>query len=690
MLNELYHLALILKDNGITPPDWHKDLKELPMTSKNSPCYRIEIISGASVKTIELMKSGSVRLLRKWEHNNGESFPGFNIQPLYRITDETAKKLLRKWREGKGSVDISMLRAWCAIPGAKNWDMRTDKKVNKCLGALPQDLLALCGNIPTDFYAIRRLCERAVAFGHAGSSAFFNALDLYAWNSLEKGNGALALLPLLVHEGNSIKKPETDRGSISVFMDIPDWQEYPVAHAKTIEYINTQLLLYSDSSSPREFGATDAFGQQAEELKEKMPEVKLPILGIVKLRSMFSEIPCQQRYGMIDADSYDIGKKSRRLAKSALEWLKAEKRKGETWGQIDKKEILFAYPSAELQKPMKLASCFGAIARDNNEARFSDYAKEVLECLRGISKPLMDIDLQVFSLRKMDKARTKIVFQGNYSAQRLVDGAAAWQEGCANIPEIHIISRASKKGDKSTTSMEPPFPLQASECINFAWSRASNSSKVNRKAISKILKGSNVVTIPKTVGIELLLDESTATRLAPHLLTTVLHNCRQLFLSLGHSIHRNEVLDLGELDRHKQIMPMILGLLLFKLGSRKEGYMNDSPYLVGRMLKLADELHALYCKEVRDGRLPPQLLGNALMAAALDSPTQALAQLALRIPTYLGWAKTNSTASVGLSRYFLKEFAIIESKLRDASMPVRLGDTEKAQLLLGYISGNPQ
>jgi hypothetical protein len=108
------------------------------------------------------------------------------------------------------------------------------------------------------------------------------------------------------------------------------------------------------------------------------------------------------------------------------------------------------------------------------------------------------------------------------------------------------------------------------------------------------------------------------------------------------------------------------------------------------MLKLADELHALYCKKVRNGNLPPQLLGNALMVSALDSPTQALAQLAQRIAPYLGWARTNFTDSSGLSRYFLKEFGLVEAKLRDVTLPARLDDPARAQLLLGYISGNPQ
>ncbi len=114
--------------------------------------------------------------------------------------------------------------------------------------------------------------------------------------------------------------------------------------------------------------------------------------------------------------------------------------------------------------------------------------------------------------------------------------------------------------------------------------------------------------------------------------------------------------------------------------------MNNAPYLIGNLLKISDDLHALYCKEVRSNNLPPQLLGNALMAAALDSPEQALAQLALRITPYLGWAKTNKTESVGLSRHFLKTFSEIGEKLEGLDLPQRLNDTGRAQLLLGYLA----
>ena len=119
--------------------------------------------------------------------------------------------------------------------------------------------------------------------------------------------------------------------------------------------------------------------------------------------------------------------------------------------------------------------------------------------------------------------------------------------------------------------------------------------------------------------------------------------------------------------------------------------MNNAPFLVGKMLKLADELHALYCKEMRDNKLPPQLVGNTLMTAALDSPVQALSQLALRIKPYYGWAQTFRGAESGkLVGYFIGLFGDTASQLAKLELPSRFNDAERAQLLLGYLAAHPK
>lgn len=676
MLNELYQLSLTLQNSGIVPHDWHKDLKPLPNATRKKPCYKILLDANGAIAGVEPINEDLVACLRKWEPSNGNSFPGFNIQPLYRLTDEAAKKSLKKWREGRESIDVELLKEWCSGAHA-NWDEKFAKKMEKCLVSIPGELRNKCVDAPSEFKALANLCDRVALLGKDGTVRFFQELESFIMGTFIKENNT-SLLPLLIHEGSSKKKAEADRGAASVFMDVQDWKEYPVAGKDTIDCINACFLnLDNQESGGAEISTRDAFGGNSSGHEEKLPEVKLPIIGSVKLRAMNSESPCQYRYETIDAKSFRIGANSRRLTKGALEWLGADEREGVTWGRADTKELIFAYPTILPKSPLKLAACFGAHRADDSDARFENYAKDVIACLEGVKRNLKDVELRIFSLRKMDKARTKVVFHRNYSAQRLADAAIEWQQGCANIPLLEFKTWGEEKGKTTIASTETPFPLQIADCLNRVW-KLDGTSK------------SEVLAIPKSAGIELLLDESVSMRQVPHLLSVALQNGCNLFLSLGSAMHCNDVIKLDAHGKHKQFMPAILGLLLWKLGIRKESYMNNPPYLVGRMLKVADELHAVYCKEVRKNNLPPQLLGNALMVGALDSPTQALSQLALRIAPYLGWARTNSTDSAGLSRYFLKEFGLIEEKLRNTTLPQRLDDAAKAQLLLGYISSNSQ
>lgn len=116
--------------------------------------------------------------------------------------------------------------------------------------------------------------------------------------------------------------------------------------------------------------------------------------------------------------------------------------------------------------------------------------------------------------------------------------------------------------------------------------------------------------------------------------------------------------------------------------------MNSSAYLVGRLLSLVDDLHLKYCQHVRKGSIPPQLVGNALMSTALEMPEKALSMLSQRIPPYQAWAKTlsDSEQDVGLVKYFLKQIGEVSNQLKEAGLSPTCSDTDKAQMLLGYLA----
>jgi hypothetical protein len=114
--------------------------------------------------------------------------------------------------------------------------------------------------------------------------------------------------------------------------------------------------------------------------------------------------------------------------------------------------------------------------------------------------------------------------------------------------------------------------------------------------------------------------------------------------------------------------------------------MHEPPFLIGRLLSLADQLHEQYCQKVRKGSVPSQLVGNALMPTALDQPTQALALLSQRVLPYQAWAKTVQGSDVGLVKFFLGEMGKLCNELASIHLPGRCDDAAKAQMLLGYLA----
>jgi hypothetical protein len=134
----------------------------------------------------------------------------------------------------------------------------------------------------------------------------------------------------------------------------------------------------------------------------------------------------------------------------------------------------------------------------------------------------------------------------------------------------------------------------------------------------------------------------------------------------------------------------LLGILLHQLGHYRKDIMQEPITQVGRLLALSDSLHQQYCKHVRKGESPSQLIGNALFNTALDQPVFALARLAERLTPYQAWARTfqsnDPEAGVGLVKYFLGEVAACTAAIHLGELPQRMSDADKAKLLLGYLA----
>ena len=122
--------------------------------------------------------------------------------------------------------------------------------------------------------------------------------------------------------------------------------------------------------------------------------------------------------------------------------------------------------------------------------------------------------------------------------------------------------------------------------------------------------------------------------------------------------------------------------------------MNETAFLLGRMLGLSDLLHAQYCRVVREGNLPPQLLGNQHYSMAADRPARAFAVLGERLKIYRAWADTarvekqntpDLQRAVRTAKWVLRQMSEVAPVVH-GNWPERLDDRDRAEMLLGYLS----
>jgi len=671
MLNELYSLSAALSSTGIHPDVWHREYEQLPNANSKSPCYKILISEKGFIKSIDGLTPEIVQKLRKFGNNNG-TFPAFNIKPLYRMTDNAQKKELAEVMKGNSELQQGVVQAWIANAN-DNWQKglkNIDSSISRASSRLLETIVQFNGD---GVQIVAKLIEAVNAL----NGGLRVAIEIYLLSALEETKNT-KLLGLLFHSGEAKKIHANDMGrSISVILDLAEWENYgyPVASEKTTKSINSALLHADEAKSTGiNTNLRDAFGSPYDpRVSEPMPSVKIPGFDVT-LRSMYEKQLCQKRYGKVSDGSFPIAKVNRIAAKGALEQIVSPKQEGITWQRADGgKEVVLVYPSKFIETPVPYASWFGKMSNHGEEraqARFEDCSKDFSRVFSGLAPEKQPKYIRVFSIKKMDEARRKVVLTRNCSPQWFLGAAKSWQLGCANIPAI------------DGTELTIPFPLDVATIANTVWQRSGKT-------------GSSSKTIKRVhyyQGIELLLD-SLSNEQVLYYLRIILRNYENLVVLVGNDRRDGTYVSQGHSMDIANFVAL-LGLLLFKGGYKKEDYMQSVAYLVGQILKASDELHANYCKVERQTDKIPQLVGNSMLITASETPGRALAQLNLRMAHYLSWAKrygmekdqVNGVPNK-LVLWYLGVLGDLSKRLAMVfSEPMRFGDFEKAQLFLGYLA----
>lgn len=684
MINELYGLAVTLQKKGISPQDWHGYYKPIPKVTKKAPCIRIWIDENGTVRDYESISTELAQSLRKYGNNQG-SFPAFNIVPLYRITDTSIISCLDEIKKGNVRFEIEKIKKWCE---KDNWKSNNIKKINRCLYDIPKELLKIIGtaeNCRDDVVSeLARLVLEFSKKSNESAIVFRDSLKNCIFSKLQRNEDIVISLSMLFHKGDEKKSPVKDEGAnLSVVLDVQDWKryDYPVANEHTTIWLNEALIASASKKTNTEIDSdVDAFGTLFVNPNEPMPSVKLSGFEVI-LRSMFNGQPCQHRYEKIDDKSYPIATENRSFIKKSLEWIANSDNEGITWRKVDKNEFVFVYPSELSEVPIKFVSIFGYESNERGdiiENRFENVAKEFIKTLNGTPTNQKPDSIQIFTLRKIDKGRSKIIFTHNTSPEQLVNSAKAWQRGCHNLPNMSV-------GEQIV-----PYPLQIAKIINNVW-----------KQDGGIAQGkASVERMKYYQGIELMLDilQKGMVQNFLHILITNSAGLIKYIGNLSRGGENNKNKNNEKKLKESILIFSALGLLLYKCDERKESYMENMAYLVGQLLHISDEIHALYCKVVRNGDIPLQLAGSSMFVTAGETPNLAISQLSVRISPYIMWAKQYRYKNIKetgkeswRAGWYLSLFETTANKLNQAISDItRFSDYEKAQLFIGYMASFPK
>ena len=685
MINELYRLTVALDQADIATEHTHPKYKMIPKVTKKAPCIHIILDNGQLYK-IESIEMEQTAEIRKYGSNQG-TFPALNLAPLYRLTDEVEKRTISDLIEGKTTnFNIQEIRRICR---ENNWGKKFGNKYRISMQDVPREMNGLFQKTGTIFQPLQKLTGETEAFAEAEN--LHRELEHAAFAMLEQKKGISLALQILFYLGKPGKSVEEDYGTLSVVMDCRALIQagLSVATAAFTSMLNQKLI---EADTAARTGVvekeTDAFGHVFAPLEEPMPTVKLAAGFEVSLRTMFRGQPCQSRYGRIENATYPISKEMRFKLQSALAWISSAEHKGITWISTDKDEALFAYPET-LRKNMY--SMVGFCRRQGTEeeraesetgdkirkkAQFESVAEafisELQKTKQADTDPMSE-RIQYFVLRKLDKARTKVVYTYNTTPAEIEHSSERWSLGCQNLPAFLF-------GKPATL-----FPLEVSDILNLIWRQDGKASSDKFKPI------------PRYYGIQLLFGAE-----LPEIrrnLYVLMNNVINLAPYLGKAGFARNGYDGSQvvLLRQTQNTLALTGLLLYQLEIRKEKYMQEFPYLFGQLLKVSDALHEIYCKVMRDNDIPNTLAGSGLYVSGAEQPYKTLAVLGQRMNPYIAWAKRYCTGDIQKkgeeswrAGWYLSLYERIATQLYAAwGNQNRFNEEEKAQYFIGYLAAFP-
>jgi hypothetical protein len=614
------------------------------------------------IAEVEYLAKEDAAKLFKIQESNHSNFPQVNWNaPVWKINEASAA--FRNWQ--MCPIDdvkrrVSLLLEACAESEISEEQPHMLVRLRKFSRQLHP---RFSPTADPEFAAFPVLIER-ILLETVPPDEWVRSLSSAVLTSAEQGLIPLKLVEALL--GGDLTRDDRE-AKVAILFDLADCTTFRcrVASPRMGGFYSRRLNATETGGGPR--GQCALSGLEMPLETEKMPSPRLPTLGDTVLMSMNPDTPCQARYHRIGMDVFPLGKETANALNTALVHLTNDDREGKNWkrmpGTTPKQyNLLLIYLESAPMLEAAIAEMF--TGGDRSEARYAALCAEVCEALRGRAARDSDL-LRLFVLKKIDPGRVQVELSEAFTAGQVIQGGSEWQEGAKNRPLLPL------EADDFV-----PSPAEVMRCLQMSWKRGGASYW---NAPGARLADVYDVLLAGRSGVE---DAAKA------LLRLTSGRTSDLLMAIGHAAHRGSEKAWKGIAREGLktgvIAVSVLGITLRKLGYRKEAYMQEPAFLIGRFLSLADTLHTEYCKGVRKGDMPPQLLGNALMPTAMCHPNKGLARMLQRVRVYQAWARgKNGTV---LARWSCAEMGKIANEVAGKLPDLRLSEAQQAQLLLGYLA----
>jgi hypothetical protein len=701
MLNEWIEINPLLKELGCDFGESHPNFKRCPKKKG----FIIYLDRNGNVEDVDL-PDFNMETVYRWQRGKKDpAFPVFNCRAFYEVTSDPERiprvvKNALKIKESKSPNDEMILNDF--IKQCNDlWGQDDLRLIGQCLKDLPtelQNILDKAERKPPGYSAYKELVRRA---GLCDKEMFKNEVrnkliqKLVNTGGKELAEGIFALKK----KGKKKGRGKEHGRDFLYLLTLKDWKDYEPStdgcppHNPSFQSWMARIFEEHSNKLYKPTGKKDAFGHDMAGAEDNYDDINAAGLGQIKLFAANEDIPCLMRYGLEGTALFPAGRIVRELARKTLsEYVLSREREGKTWRSIRKYEnrntVAFAYCTK--LKDANIIQVFDSDdAGDNDNIYISEEAtKTALKTFEGIIENEPAAEIVIGIIAAVDKGNSKFLASRHYPLSHYMSGAVHWQAGCANIPGV-VLPRLSRK-EVLVKGALPIYPTRAVWLLNSEWRR--DGEMIMRK------QGKQKVPIskrfPVTDALDFLFEEDKAIRprIDAGLESIIEKSAHALIMARMKAIlDQNMKKDkLKFKDSHYlHMVPTLYGMLLYKKGIRKEDYMKEDVFYLGRFFAVIDKLHIQYSLDVRNGDVPLRLIGNDHVSLALQNPLEAFVSVGRRMEhPYLSWAKRVKPDTVPrqAAKNCLNDIADITGKLTETQIPTEINDDGKAKLILGYLS----